>query len=508
MKNTDVFILSIISLLFCFSCASAGPVTWNQEPIVKEAKKSRPQGLGFSVAVAPVVVVQPVLEEGGKTWAVDIDKRELQREIVAALKEVPVFVNVREIPVLDIARAKEAGADLMLKVTLENCTGSYAGTNNYFVPNMVLWGIVSPIAAMFIPDESYSVNAHLSAVLVDTSNESIEMEIWKNSSFLEETKNLNDWERGPTIWDIFFGAPFYTSWNQEKVATLIMPKIVDKIKVELASGILKELNPPKCNVAIVAGINICGLADAPELKYAEKDAEEFAAALSKNGFSKVFLMTGEKCTKITLEDTLRKLAQRKDIIPEKVLVYFAGCGLTKVNEENTCSQYLLMYSPIPGGEILIDDVVSLLNEIPATSKILIIDAGFGGKSGRLYKTEIPGGVVLDFSSNVKESEVGVLLSCGAKESSYEFDSFEHGVFTNYLIKSMGEAGDINRDKSVTIGEILKKISWHIARYVRDNIKDDLQQPIALGSNAEEKELILLSAPEPTPVKEENKEENK
>jgi hypothetical protein len=417
----------------------------------------------------------------------------LQKEIVSALREVPVFTSVTRTSHTDPNAAREQGAHLLLKVSLSNCTNSFGGTNGYFIPNMLIWGILSPVVSAFVADEFFNVSGKVNAQLLDTATGET---VWSHSITLQERYDLNDWQRGPTIWDFFFIAPFYNTWTPAKVDTVVLPHVIHKIQVELAKSILTDLPPPKRSFGVVVGLNSCGLDGAPELKYAEEDAWDLADFLEDSGFSEVVLLTGEEATSEAIESSLNEIAARTDVEVENLIVYFAGLGTTRFNKQtSTCAQALLTFGPrFEESEMTLIALLERVESIVAANKAIVIDAGFSGKGGRTYLAEeIPAGTRIEFPEAVSgTTNVAFLMSCGADETAHEFDSLTNGVFTHFLLqKGLVTDADLNKDGAVTIQEALKTGAWPVTRYVRSNMQGKSQKPCILGKDAAATRLLKL-----------------
>ncbi len=482
---------SAVILSFC-GCAVGSPLALSDEVQLQKAHQVRPKGLDYSVAVAPVLVYPVRTPANKERWSLRVKATDLQKEITATLREVPVFASVEQTPSSDPAAAREKGAQLLLKVALSNCTASFGGTNGYFIPNMLVWGILSPIASTFVADEFYSVAGSVTAELVDTSSGS---PVWSRAITLQEKYNLNDWQRGPTVWDFFFIAPFYTSWTPQKVDSVILPHVMHKIKVQLAENILKDLPPPKRSFAIVVGVNSCGLPGAPELQFAQRDAASLAELLSKHGFDDVTLLIGEQATRSKIESKLTEVAARSDVLVENFVVYFAGLGTTKFDSATTtCTQSLLTRGmTVEDCELGLVKLLKMVQSIPAASRVVVIDAGFSGESGRTYPVErIPAATVREYPAVLKNTyDISFLLASEAGETAYEFEKLRSGVFTHFLLRGLAGKADLNSDKVITVQEALKTAAWPVTRYVRSNRPGQSQKPCMLGKNAASRKVLKL-----------------
>jgi uncharacterized caspase-like protein len=352
---------------------------------------------------------------------------------------------------------------------------------------MLLWGILSPIASAFVADEFFLVEGKVIAQLLDTGSGE---PVWSRSIALQERYDLNDWQRGPTVWDFFFVAPFYHTWTPAKVDAVVLPHVVRKVQVELAKGILTDLQPPECSIAVVVGLNSCGLPGAPELKYAENDAQSIAALLSKSGFEDVTVLKGAEATASAVESALRESAGKSDVNIEKVVVFFSGLGTTVTGGPSL----LLHGTDAEESELSLSRVFELLREIPARDRAVIVDAGFSGSEGKAFRiVEGASGTQDSVPEQVAGShEVAFLLAGAVEGTAYESDELAHGVFTHYLLqRGLSRRADLNNDGIVTVRESLKSSAWLTTRHVHGKLQGRSQSPCTLGAGADSAELLKL-----------------
>lgn len=473
-----------LAALVC-GCAVGRPLSMSEEAELRQLHIARPRGLGYSVAVAPVGVYATHAGDGKERWPLTFKPEEMQKEIAAVLRDIPVFTEVAQVQHSDPAAAGKTGARLLLKVSFSDCTTSFGGTNGYFIPNMLLWGILSPIASAFVADEFFRVDGKVIAQLVDTGSGE---QVWSRSITLQERYDLNDWQRGPTVWDFFLIAPFYHAWTPAKVDSVVLPHVVRKVQVELAKGILADVQPPRCSIALVVGLNSCNLPGAPELKYAQSDAHAVAALLSKSGFGDVTVLEGAEATASAVEEALSKSAGRSDVDIEKVVVFFSGLGTTVAGEPSL----LLRGAEASESGLSLLRVFEMLREIPARQRVVMVDAGFAGNEGKMFKIaeDAPGTGVSEPKRLNSSGEVAFLLSCGPGETSYESDELGHGVFTHYLLqRGLTRDADLNRDGAITVGESLRSSSWLVTRYAHGKLQGKTQNPCTLGAGADKTELL-------------------
>ena len=203
--------------------------------------------------------------------------------------------------------------------------------------------------------------------------------------------------------------------------------------------------------------NLFVLAIAPEyqdLKYTQKDAQDFVNAISKqdqiNFFDQIIvktLLTKEETTKSNIEKTLLYLSidglngtpMNKD--NDILIVFYSGHGINV--RENGDNRFKL----VPGDYddrtekarafTSIDyrnDVLGHIRDIDA-KKLVFIDACLSGsaKSGNTTAAEVS-----DALNRISQAENGLvtLSSCSSNELSYEDKEWENGAFTEAILEAL------------------------------------------------------------------------
>jgi hypothetical protein len=182
-----VFLLTAVC-----SCAVGKALSLELNPDIQRMHEARPQGLSYPVAVAPVQVYRTHVVQDKASWPLAIKDSDLQKEVMEALEAVPVFARIVYTPSSDLTAARERGADLLFQVSLKDCNTSFGGTNGYFIPNMLIWGILSPIVSAFVADEFFTVTGEVTGELLETSTG---RQVWSHTFMLQERYDLNDWQR-------------------------------------------------------------------------------------------------------------------------------------------------------------------------------------------------------------------------------------------------------------------------------------------------------------------------
>ncbi|MBK8556505.1 MAG: tetratricopeptide repeat protein [Lewinellaceae bacterium] len=248
--------------------------------------------------------------------------------------------------------------------------------------------------------------------------------------------------------------------------------------------------PTGTTYAVVVGISDYQDPQIPDLRYADKDAEAFAAYLqSTAGGSRdadhLQLLTNQDATAGHIAEALDALLERAKQ-GDKVVIYFSGHGDV---ERKTVTQpgFLLAWDApsrvyMGGGTYslaFLQEIVTTLSTQNLANVVVITDACHAGK---LSGSQI-GGAQLTSASLARQyaSEVKI-LSCQPNEFSLEGEQWGggHGCFSYNLIDGLYGLADRNSDGIVTVGEI--------DRYLEDHVTAEAapqsQVPMLLGSKTE------------------------
>ncbi|MFH1673324.1 MAG: caspase family protein [Pseudomonadota bacterium] len=238
--------------------------------------------------------------------------------------------------------------------------------------------------------------------------------------------------------------------------------------------------------AVVAGISRykhSGNNQITNLRYASRDAQalsEFLKDPKGGGFDHVYELYDEDVTYKALRYALFEYLGQA-IEEDMVLVFFAGHGAPDPN--NPQNLYLLTYDTDPQKVAstafpMWDVETALKRNIKAQTVILISDACHsGGISGGVGTRGI---TVTENKTN--ESLLKLAYDPGkisftaseANEKSHESNKWGggHGVFTHYLLEGLQGQADTNRDRIVTLGEVVDYTSENVRRATRNQQHPD------------------------------------
>lgn len=131
--------------------------------------------------------------------------------------------------------------------------------------------------------------------------------------------------------------------------------------------------------------------------------------------------------------------------------------------------------------ISVDWVYEKLQSCRASMKLFLVDAC----QNRLFEGDQrsvgPNVSVGEISQSLDEAPKGVLLltACAAGEFSHEAESFQHGVYTHYLLEALDGKADYNHDGIISLKEANLYASTHTEQFVR-NTFSKTQRPSFRG----------------------------
>lgn len=210
----------------------------------------------------------------------------------------------------------------------------------------------------------------------------------------------------------------------------------------------------------VVSVGICDYKNIRDLKKAETDAKDIATLYSTHT-TKVKTLLGNQATHDNVISTLKSFfseANEDDI----VVFFFSGHGgkgglcAYDTKSEKTMVTYA--------------EVQQAIRSCKASTKQLFIDACYsGGLRDNIKSAKTTGSTI----SNTEG--VMLFLSSRTGETSQENRWADNGFFTQYLIKGMKGAADINKDRIITAKEIFTYVSKNVSERTHQK-----QNPVMWG----------------------------
>jgi len=248
---------------------------------------------------------------------------------------------------------------------------------------------------------------------------------------------------------------------------------------------IKKINFTKLNPLSLKGKRkkdalalIIGIGDyenAPEAKYAERDANYFSDfAESVLGINKnnIKLISNNSANNFAIKKAL-KIWLKGYSYPNKsdIYIFFAGHGLSSTDGKEL---YLLPYDGEPR---LLEDTALLRSEIFNTVKSMqpksvtvFLDTCYSGQTREkdMILADARPIAIVPVESDVPENFTVFSASSGS-EISGSLPEADHGLFSYFLMKGLEGDADANNDKKITNGELHS--------YVRSNVT---RQAVRLG----------------------------
>ena len=228
-------------------------------------------------------------------------------------------------------------------------------------------------------------------------------------------------------------------------------------------GLVREFDAPGAAVtekpklyAVIVGVSKYR-GDKINLKFAAKDAENFAKALklgSERLFKpenvKIFQLTsaeGSKDVRPDRANLIKALEALKKTKPDDVVVvYLAGHGITHSGKNGENWYYLT--ADAQGGEMTDADreqvclssaeLINLLKQSPAQKQVLILDTCHSGKVAAVIaeRRDVPTSHTRALERMKDRTGVHVLAGCAANSVSYEDSRYGQGILTYSLLLGM------------------------------------------------------------------------
>ncbi len=208
----------------------------------------------------------------------------------------------------------------------------------------------------------------------------------------------------------------------------------------------------------------CGAYDRRELRPLEftlNDVRAFHKTLVDSGVPKenVVLMHDEQSRNLLPE--AKKIREQFDLLLARVdkrstlIVALSGHGIQFDSKGSNYFCPLDARLTDPQTLIPLDEIYKQLEACPAERKLLLVDACRNDPQSNLAKSRAT--VELKTLSPAEETVpkgIVALFSCSARQQSYEHPTLKHGVFFHQLLEGWKGAADANKDKAVTLDEVL------------------------------------------------------
>ena len=289
------------------------------------------------------------------------------------------------------------------------------------------------------------------------------------------------------------------TWNQDGYLSSRSTRLIVKAPGQ-ASSAQPEL------YAIVAGVSDYA-SPALKLKYAAKDAEDFAQALELGakrllGIDKVHLtlLTTSKDSKNpapTRANLQKAFEEARKAKPGDVLVvYLAGHGMAMPGVPGSDDLYCYLTSEARGtdlsdpairGEYAVTstELTDWIKKIPALKQVMILDTCAAGAASKKLTEhrQISGDQIRAIDRLKDRTGFHILMGCASDKVSFEATQYEQGLLTHALLKGMKIAA-LDRQEFVDVRKLFEYAADEVPRLAR-NIggiqKPEIASPRGSGS---------------------------
>ena len=165
----------------------------------------------------------------------------------------------------------------------------------------------------------------------------------------------------------------------------------------------------------------------------------------------------------TLNDMKFQLNWLKQILSvhngaAKAIVYYAGHGIP---DEKQQSAYLLPidgYGSDPSTGFSLKDFYATLNNAPAKSVTVFLDACFSGAKRESGMMSAARGVAIKVKQEAPQGNIVVFTAAQGDETAYQYKEKGHGMFTYFLLKKLQESKG-----ETTLGELETYITTEVKK---------------------------------------------
>lgn len=252
------------------------------------------------------------------------------------------------------------------------------------------------------------------------------------------------------------------------------------------------------------GIGVQKYADSSfNLKYSAKDIEDANKILSQDRKQyKSFILTNENVTRESVLKIKKELL--KSDVDDEVIILMSGHGVLSDELDFYYATHDMDFNNPASKGILFEEIESLLNDIPARKKVLLIDACHSGEVDKVEATEglNPKGIESQsvgskgqkmvmglgnsfelmkelFSDLQKGTGTTIIASSSGKYFSYEFDTYKNGVFTYALKEAFNGMADSNHNGELSISELQSYLTKRVSALTKGK-----QEPTSRQTNYE------------------------
>lgn len=232
--------------------------------------------------------------------------------------------------------------------------------------------------------------------------------------------------------------------------------------------------------ALLVGIDRAGDERWRPLRFAAKDAADFAAVLKDpalGAYARVTVLTRpEETTAAALREAVRALAAQATRPDDVVVLYVSAHGTLAHDTKGQLRRYLVTsdaeFHRVAETALPVDEVLSAVGVTASRRRVVVLATchSGGGKSalpdevaGELASLKGPG--LLRPLEDVSRASI-VLSASDWSEPAREDEGLQNDVYTHFLVRALGGVGDRNGDGAVSATEahdFARRQTWDFSR---------------------------------------------
>ena len=223
----------------------------------------------------------------------------------------------------------------------------------------------------------------------------------------------------------------------------------------------------------------------PRVRYATKDATEFAKALKASGVDEdnIKPLFDKNATKTAIEKEINTIT-KKVLENDRIIFYFSGHGAYE-NKENYLLPVDCYIDDINDTSVSIKQILGKLNKSFCERNLLFLDCCHSGFEPGTDTKEIDKNFLAEeliYNSKNEEYTIG-FASCKNNQTSITHPVLKNGVWSHFLIKALnGDAGSIYESGVLFSDKLQSYLNKTTKEYVKMNTDDKKDQvPIIFGN---------------------------
>jgi len=280
---------------------------------------------------------------------------------------------------------------------------------------------------------------------------------------------------------------------EKRIAALMgkEKKVVEKRPEDVKKIVPVEMPVQSQRFALVIGVSKYKDSRIPGLRYAAADAKSmYEWLVSPDGGryapSRVKLLLNEEATMNNVRDAMFRWL-KTPIKEDQVLIYLAGHGSPESPDDMSNLFFLphdTKYDKIGSTGFPMWDIETAIKRFVKAQKVIVIAdiCHAGGVGSEFMKSKRGVKNVTQVSSalnNLANTGDGVVVLSAADNRQFSNEGQQwgggHGVFTWYLLEGLKGEADYNKDKRVTLGELIPYLSEKVRRDTKSS-----QSPTVAG----------------------------